>query len=172
MINRNIPNQEKNPYQNTQRPIPLSDLDFELMTINTEWGGQQVPPAFQDNLIEEYIVKDKDGKDFILKVNLWQLLGFYTRDMRLGNLNRLTGEVEYCRYYLDLANDFLQFNPPFKKPFLICLSRAANVLETSQSVNGFLRRRINTLTHENFQQNTEAPKKNFFGGVQKTGGNQ
>lgn len=173
MINKipPLPQQQQNP--TNQRAIPLSDLDFELMTINTEWGGQNVPHELKESLTENYTIKEQDDKGNITERQVqqptWQSLGFYTRDQRLGNLDRMRGEVEFVRYYNDLANDFLQAQEglslqcSFKKPFLICLSRGANILETSQSVNGFMRRRLNTMTHESFQQNTEPPKKTFFG---------
>lgn len=142
------------------RPIPQSDLDFNLMTTNTEWGSHFIPNSLKDKLSKHYVVS-KDGKKYLKKEGMWELLGFYTRDLRLANLSHVIGEVTYCQYFLDLANDFLRAD--FTEPFLICLSRVATVLELSQSKGGFLRRRMNTLTQENFRQEIEPKKKNFFG---------
>jgi hypothetical protein len=155
----------QNDVMQKSRPIPQSELDFNLMTTNTEWGGQYIPEVLKSKLQREYIEVRADGKQYIKKEGLWELLGFYTRDMRLANLSEFNGEMAYCVYYLDLANDFLRDD--FIEPFLICLSRAATRLELSQSKQGFLRRRMNTLTQEHYQQELEPKKKNFFGMAKK-----
>jgi len=63
---------------------------------------------------------------------------------------------------IDLANDYLSEN--MIEPFIIALSRAVSIMETSQSKGGFLRRQMNTLTHKQVSQNLEPPKRGFFGG--------
>lgn len=73
----------------------------------------------------------------------------------------MRGEVAYCQYYLDLAGDLLQNNAI--KPFLIALSRAASMLELSQSKGGFLRKRMNTLSQEHISQELEPKKQKLFG---------
>jgi hypothetical protein len=147
------------------RSIPQSDLDFNLMTTDTVWGSMHIPEELRVRLERNYVV-EIDGKQYVKKEGLWQMLGFYTRDLRLANLSQLRNEVNYVNYHLDLANDMLRED--FIMPFLICLSRAATVLEVSQSVGGFLRKRMNTFTHESYQQELEPPKKNFFGMAKKT----
>jgi len=87
--------------------------------------------------------------------------------MRLGNLSSFDNELQTCRYFIDLANDLL--NVDMIEPFLIALSRAATILETSQSKSGFLRKAMNTLRQESSHQNLEPPKKKFFGGKQDNG---
>lgn len=153
--------QDKKP----TRPIPQSDLDFNLMTTNTEWGGAYIPDELKKKLSKLYLVENVDGSVVQEKEQLWELLGFYTRDLRLANLSSFNGEHTYCQYHLDLANDFLREDCIM--PFLICLSRVATVLELSQSKNGFLRRRMNTLTQEHYSQEFEPPKKKNFFGIQK-----
>ena len=143
-----------------RRAIPISDLDFNLMTTNTEWGGQYIPEELRRKLQRDYI-EVINGQQYLKKEGLWEMLGFYTRDMRLGNLSEFNGELNYCTYYLDLANDFLRDD--FVEPFLISLSRAATILELSQSKKGFLRRRMGTFTQEHYQQELDPKKKNFFG---------
>jgi hypothetical protein len=93
--------------------------------------------------------------------SLWSLLAYYRSDLRFGNLDRFSGEVFYCQYYLDLAGDYLQAS--FIEPFLICLSRVITVLELSQSRAGFLRRRMNTLSQEHITLEQEPKKANLFG---------
>jgi hypothetical protein len=97
----------------------------------------------------------------------WGILGFYTRDIRLGNLDKHTGEYAYVKYYLDLAGDFLQAD--LNKSFLVALSRAASVIEISQSKGGFLRRRMGTLTSENKYSGIDPAKKNIFTGKGSNG---
>ena len=148
--------------------VPQNDLHFQLLTTNTEWGGN-IPDELRDKLSKKYLVENEQGERFIKTTGLWEILGFYTRDLRLGNLSEWNGELTYVRYYLDLANDLLQENAV--KPFLICISRVATQIESSQSKGGFLRRRMNTLTQEHFQQEFEPKKKSLFGNLMGGGKN-
>lgn len=157
------------------RSLPTSELDLNLMLTNSVWGRTEVPNELKDKLSKIWCLKDNNGKQIfdqqgrpvVDKASLWGLLGFYTRDMRLGNLSTYDNELQYCRYMIDLAGDFLQVD--MYEPFIICLSRAATLLETSQSKGGFLRKTMNTLRQESVNQTLEPPKKGFFGG--KNNGN-
>lgn len=149
-----------------RRNVPQSDLDFNLMTTDPVWGQPEVNDTLKERLSKISEGVDADGKPIYKKENLWGLLNFYTRDLRLANLSKWD-EIPYVTYYLDLAGDFLQSD--MIQPFIICLSRAATLLELSQSKNGFLRRRMNTFTQEKFQQELEPPKKSLFGGRKQEG---
>lgn len=162
--------EEKNNTSSYYRQIPRSDLDLNLQLTNTVWGTPYISGALKDRLQRYYVGKDKEGNveydeegnPIVTTSSLWELLGFYTRDMRLANLSVITGEVAYCQYYLDLANDMLHAD--MVEPFLICLSRVATVLELSQSKGGFLRRRMNTFTSESMQGELgEQKKRTLFG---------
>jgi hypothetical protein len=144
------------------RSLPTNDLDLNLMLTNSVWGSTEVNQDLKDKLNKSSTETDKNGKVIVTKSSLWGLLGFFTRDMRLGNLSDFNNELIVCRYHIDLANDLLSVD--MNEPFLISLSRSANILETSQSKGGFLRRIMNTLRHENVNENREPPKKGFFGG--------
>lgn len=144
------------------RQMPTSELDLNMMMTDSVWGRPEVSSELKDKLSKYYVTKDKDGKETVTSESLWGLLGFYTRDMRLGNLNMLDGSYQYVTHYIDLAHDLLEAG--MIEPFLIALSRAATQLEVSQSKNGFLRRAMNTLRHETITGTTEPPKKTFFGG--------
>lgn len=154
--------EEGNQYQ---RQIPRSDLDLNLQLTNTVWGTPYISGALKNRLKRYYVERDEEGTETVSVGSLWELLGFYTRDMRLANLSVLTGEVSYCQYYLDLANDMLHAN--MIDPFLICLSRVASVLELSQSKGGFLRRRMNTFTSESMQGELGEPKKRTLFGTKQ-----
>jgi hypothetical protein len=147
--------------QPDKRTVPQSDLDFNLMTTDPVWGSANISTELKKKLSETIEGIDTEGNVKYKETELWGLLNFYTRDVRLGNL-RAWDELPYVQYYLDLAGDFLQSD--MIKPFLIALSRAATKIELSQSKNGFLRRRMNTFTKESFNTESEAPKKNLFGG--------
>lgn len=168
--------------KDSKRPLIRSELDLQLMTTDSQWGRSDINPELKKKIIRRfgYLQPRLDekgnpiiGKDGLPETDLevseeglWSLLGFYTRDMRLGNLDRFSGEPQYCAYYLDLANDYLQAG--MVEPFLICLSRVATVLELSQSRGGFLRRRMNTLSQEHITVENEPKKANLFG--KKAGG--
>ena len=151
--------------EDTKRLLPRSDLDFNLMTTDSVWGSPYINSDLKKRVTRYFKQTDSSGAESITKENLWGLLGFFTRDMRLANLSVINGEMNYCQYYLDLANDFLQAE--MIEPFLICLSRVATVLELSQSKGGFLRRRMNTFTSEHFQSELEPVKKSLFGSKSK-----
>lgn len=154
---------------------PVNEIDLNAQVINSLWGNPEIAPGLKERLKNEVeigrdTITDDQGNQqqrvFVKREDLWSLLGFYTRDMRLANLDdRFSNELSYCQYHIDLANDFLKEG--FIEPFLITLSRVATVLETSQSKRGFLRRQLNTFTSESKVQNLEPPKRNLFG-VKKT----
>lgn len=145
--------------QQSKRTLPTSDLDLNLMLTDTVWGN--LPPALKEKLSKQYVVIGKDGKRTVTKDDMSALLGFYTRDLRLGNLSTMGGEIYFCEYHLDLANDLLKEG--FVEPFLICLSRVATKLEISQSKGGFLRKRNSSFTTENILRTDEPPKRNLMG---------
>lgn len=160
-----------------QRSLPTNELDLNLMLTNSVWGRPEVSNDLKKRLMkfhvnrsdEGAVIFDAKGEPVVDMTNLWGLLGFYTRDMRLANLTEWNYELQTCRYMIDLANDYL--SSEMIEPFIIALSRAVNIMETSQSKGGFLRKQMNTLTQKNISQNLEAPKKGFFGGgKEKNGG--
>lgn len=160
----------------TQRRVtPQSELDLNLMLTDSVWGKPEVSNGLKAKLSKVFAQQDENGEltvdekgnPKITIESLWDLLGFYTRDMRLANLSLWNGEVQYCQYYLDLANDFLQAG--MIEPFLICLSRVATMLELSQSKGGFLRRNMNTLRTESVSGDLTPPKKKLFGVDNKKG---
>ena len=151
--------------QQQRRVLPQSDLDLALMTTDSVWGKAEVAPELRARLHKYFLEQGGDGEQKITAESLWGLLSFYTRDMRLANLSTWNGELQYCQYFLDLAGDFLQAN--MVEPFLISLSRVATILELSQSKGGFLRRKMNTFTQENIQNQLEPPKKSLFGAGKK-----
>jgi len=150
-----------------RRTTPQNELDLALLTTDSVWGKREVSPELQNALSKYYKVKADDGTEGFTKESLWGLLSFYTRDMRLSNLNQT--QLEYCTHYINLAGDCLQEN--LIRPFIIALSRSATVLELSQSKGGFLRKRLTTLTSESSHTELEPPKRNFFGKTKTKGGN-
>lgn len=153
-----------------RRYVPRTELDFNLMTTDAVWGKSEINDDLKNKLSKffAYEVEKRDEEtgetikqQQITTESLWGLLGYYTRDIRLANLSVLSGELEYCRYFLNLAGDYLKDG--LIEPFLICLSRVADVTESSQAKNGFLRRRMHTFTQEMHSKDGEPPKKTFFG---------
>lgn len=154
--------------QEQSRSLPTSDLDLNLMITDAVWGRPEVSPELKETLNKYYIEKDQEGHDIVKSSSLWGLLSYYTRDIRLGNLGEWNGELQQCRYYLDLAGQLLYAG--LIEAFLVSLSKAITIIETSQSKGGFLRKAMNTLRQEHLNQNIEPPKKGFFGGSKDKGG--
>lgn len=152
-----------------QRQMPTSDLDAQMMVTNSVWGRSDVPTELKNRLAKNFAVTDqngeqmydKDGNPIVTIDSLWGILGHYTRDMRLANLDSWGNELILCRYMIDLATDYLTEN--MVEPFITALSRAVTILETSQSKGGFLRKQMNTLTQVHKSQQLEPPKKGFLG---------
>jgi len=148
--------------ENRPRNVPMSDLDLQMQMTEPQWG-KEVPPELKERLTKVYGHLDETGQLVVTgKEALWELLGFYTKDMRLANVNDT--QLEYCKYYIDLAGDALREG--YISSFMTALSRAVTVLELSQSRAGFLRNRTNTITSENVNAtvNSNLPK-NAFGGL-------
>ena len=143
------------------RYTPQSELDLNLMVTDSVWGKNEVPEELRSKLKMIYSKVTKEGNIEATEGSLWDMLGFYTRDMRLGHLSSFNGELESCNYHTNLAGDLL--SEGMLEPFLICLRRVATVLELSQSKSGFLRKQMNTFREERVNTETEPPKKNLFG---------
>lgn len=153
--------QQGSPVQT--RKVPQSELDFELMRLEPEWGRQTVSEDLRAKLVNILgIQENPDTKETELTVeHLWGLLSYYTKDVRLGNISNKNGEFNYCQAYLDFAGDCLREG--YIQSFMTALSRVITVLELSQSKDGFLRRRQGTITSEQFQEILEPKKRSFFG---------
>lgn len=161
-----------------QRVMPTSELDAQMMLTNSVWGRDDVPTELKNRLARNFAVRDAktgepmydaQGNPIVTIDSLWGILGHYTRDMRLANLDSWGNELVLSRYMIDLATDYLTEN--MVEPFITALSRAVTILETSQSKGGFLRKQQNTLTHKSVSQTLEPPKKGFFGKGARQEGN-
>jgi hypothetical protein len=150
-------------YQNT-RNVPINEIDLQMMLVDTEWG-KDISPELMERLTEigMKLEKDKDGKFNVPKKKLWGLLSYYTRDMRLGNLDKQTYVVAV--EWLDFAGDSLRIG--LIKSFLTSLSRVITMLELSQSRGGFLRKRLGTFTQEHYNEFNESDKKTGLFGTSK-----
>src|SRR4030042_637966 len=160
-----------------------SELDLALLTTDSVWGRNEVSEKFKDKTTKEKVfyaprqnedgsvVFGPDGKVvfdvFTEEDVMWNTLGFFTRDFRLGNLSRWDGSLEATEYYTNLAGDFLHVG--MKTPFNIAISRVAAKLELSQSVGGFLRRRMGTFSQEHINIEQDPAKASLFGKARNGG---
>ena len=143
------------------RNTPMNDLDLQLMLVDTEWGND-ISPELIERLVSigDELETDETGKLLVEKTKLWGLLSYYTRDMRLGNLDKLTYVVAV--EWLDFAGDSLRIG--IVQSFLTSLSRVITMLELSQSRGGFLRKQLSTFTQEHRHEFSEKnEKKGLFG---------
>lgn len=172
-----------------QRVIPYNQLDLYKQMLDPVWGKHgEINPDLQVKLTKffyrfdtngelEYVqavsddgtpLLDDDNKPVLVpkfdKANMWSLLSFLTRDLRLGNVNK--EEFEYCRHYIDLAYDYV--DEGLIEPFSICVERVASVVELSQAKAGFTRRQMNTLTQEH-KYSEDGPKKTNLLGFGRKG---
>ena len=150
------------PQQPQKRNVPISDLDLQMQMIEPAYGKPGINPELLELLKEKGIVLNYETGNLeeAELSSLWSVLGIYTKDLRLGNIDKYSGEYDYVRVYMDLAADCLQAK--MKKSFIICMSRVATVLELSQSKGGFLRKRQNTITSEQHYEGLEPAKKTIW----------
>lgn len=144
-----------------RRIMPQSGLDFNMMLTDTMYGSRNIGAQLKRQ------VKNRDDPEDPEKTEAWELLSFYTRDLRLSNIG--DREFVYCQYYIDLAGDCLREG--YMEAFAKSLALAATVLELAQSKGGFLRKRQNTLTQESMSGEIEPTKKRLLFAGKKNGGN-
>lgn len=176
------PYAQQQPGMNPRR-VPNSEIEYNLRLTDPVYGTGEINQHIKDKLEKYFYVRDENGnimyepvrddagnaivdtagkpvlKPLIDRKNMWERLNFYTRDMRLGNLDR--PEMEYCQWYIDFASDMLQED--YYESFIVSLTRAATIIELSQSKKGFLRKQPNTLTTENKYLEMEPAKKSLLG---------
>ena len=142
------------------RQLPESDLELNMMLTDSVWGDKDIPPNLKYRLKNIALERGKyqDGKVITTYDDLWDLMGMYTRDMRLANLNDT--ELIYCAYHIDLTQDLLTCGYP--RASMKALSLAATVLELSQSKKGFLRNLFKTQKKE-FKEEKEPVKTDWRG---------
>ena len=141
-----------------RRFVPQSELDYNLMTTDPEWGRQPKNDEFKK------IFNKNRPRAEVAVDELQNVLKMYSRDQRLANLDRFD-DLPKVRNFNRLAGDLL-FSGMFQSSS-VAIHNSANILETSQSKNGFLRRRMGTFTHEQFKTEVEPKKKGLFGGYKE-----
>lgn len=148
----------ENNNENRQN-IPYSDLQFNFMTTDPAWG-KEAPTDLWNRLQTKVKKYDTDGTITEDLEPLWGLLGFYTRDIRLGNLGVL--ETLYCQMWFDIAGDLL--TEGYTQAFFVALRRPITVLELSQSKNGFVRKLFNKRTVHQKVEQINPSNRGIFGG--------
>lgn len=148
---------------NNLRPLMSSSMDFEFLMADPRWGRDEVTKGLQDKLKKYKYYVDTETQEWReIEDKLWNILAFYTKDIRQGYLSENNNEMANVRFWLIYAGDLLAHN--YKSAFISALSRAVAVIETSQSKNGFFTKMKNTLRKEETHTEIEPPKKKFFGG--------
>jgi len=143
--------------------IPQSSMELELALTEPVWG-KEVPAGLKSALTEQgEVFKGEDGKIYVRKKALWDLLGMYTRDLRLGNLTRK--DIHYCKQFLDFAQECLMHN--YTKTFFSCMAEVISLIELSQSHKGFLRIKGRTIRKESYEESSADEKSSWFGGRKK-----
>jgi len=145
--------------------VPENALDFNMQMLDSLWGkARKINPELENKLKQnKSFLNLETNKTTVTTEDLWSLLGTYTRDLRLGNLDK--EEIILCEYYLNLAEDLLKEG--YINSFIIALSRVASRVELSQSKYGFLRRRPNTLETNKTETTLEPKKKGLWNGGKK-----
>lgn len=166
--------------QDTGKRMPMNDLDLQMMVTDPAWSDELTPDLkkklqvkarnsealkiqLQDK-VDAGIISEEEASILYkqdIKKELSGLLGYYKRDLRLGNLSRINGEYDRVVAYLDMAGDCLDAG--LSQSFILFLRRAINPIEVSQSKGGFLRKLFSTARIEHANDSND-DKRGFFGG--------
>jgi len=159
--------------QTPRAPRPSTDLDFQQQLTDPFISSEYIDPSFTDKFKEYEIVRDENGEPIILEdgrvqvqitKDLWGVLQMFTRDWRLGNVNK--EEAMAIQHHLHLTSDILIcLGDDFKEPALMCFQRALCLNEVSQSKGGFVRKILNTFIHKStaIDSDNKQQKRSFFG---------
>lgn len=131
--------------------MPGTDLDFQAMMLHSRWGSPELNPELKNILKHTRKIKMLKGSILINEKNekivleedtliptdqfLWNELGMFTTDFRLGKLDKK--DYKEAKYWAKLAFDCLHLR--MYRAFTVAMSRLATLLELSQSVDGYLR---------------------------------
>ena len=140
---------------------PDTSLEMDWYVFNPRWGDKEVSQSFQREMEKFKIARIKAGQEYvdpsdgekkvapedlliIKKRELWQHLSYLTSDVRNSNIG--AQEQKAAEHYLNLAGDML--NDDFPEPSLICMERAAVILELSKAKGGFFMKNRQTRIKE------------------------
>lgn len=167
--------QEAEKQVTQQMNKPYSPLDSEWLQVEPAYGKESTPEFYERLTALKGKAEpmfnadgtprlDEHGRQVyaVEMSHLWDELGFFTRDLRLGNLNKMGSDVPYCEHYLALAGDCLSMGLPGS--FTSAYRRVAGKLEISQSRGGFFRKNRNTARVERTTTENQGAKKSMFGG--------
>lgn len=156
-------NKQKWTYEEKNLDIIRSDFILKDFTeINKNRYGKKIPQESQ--YIEVEI--DTDKKEItqitytkqLSKETLWEIHGYYTRDLRLGNIKDSmnpfeTSEYDKCVLHLNMAGDLLAYQHPelphgFYKAFFSEMRKVITRIELSHSKGGWFRKEGTTVRSE------------------------
>lgn len=137
---------------------PDNPLQAQWEMTNPTWGRAEVPKHLRDRLKKrsDGVFVDAEGNEYsATEGGMWELLGFYTRDLRLGFLNG--PEAREAREWLEIAGICISDN--LSESFFLSLSKVIAMVEISQSRSGNLRRSQRTSRQEQALSYDEPPKR-------------
>ena len=153
------------------RDTPENVLDFNMQVINPDWKSAK--PTINTN--EFGIIKvEENGKISYNKIrpghyinvdDLMAEIDFFSRDIRLSNYD--AKDMNTVRWFGSFGGDMIASG--HFRAFRLCFKEIAVTSESSQARGGFLRKILQTLTHENINKNQDQPKKSWLTGSQNGG---
>lgn len=141
-----------------QEMIPDNQLDAMWALTNPVWGKSTIPKQLRDRLMKNKGGKlvNEDGDEFEAdEEGMWDLLSYFTRDLRLGNLSK--AEAKECREWLEICSDCIRNQ--YRDSFFLSLVKVVALTEISQSRGGWLRKILRTNTSEQKIEYEEQPKR-------------
>lgn len=133
-------------------PMPMDKLEMQSLLVNPSWGQDN---EYSPSVKRKFVTVDDD------KEHLDEFSAIYKRDLRVGKLSKVLGELNYCSEHIDFARDCL--NEDFPMSALTAQSRAITTIEISHNDNGFFRTNLNTFRKEESHEVKEPKDKTLFG---------
>lgn len=153
------------------RVVPTSDLDFQMLTTEPQWGKDDIHEDIKSRaILKTNWVNEKTGEVVRSDVlNQWAIGSISTRDVRLGNLDRWNGEFEVAQFHQNFAMDCLRAFMEDDDSGHTCgapwvaSNYVENIIELSHSKQGFFRKLMNSFETTSRYIDMGPPKKNMLG---------
>jgi hypothetical protein len=130
----------------------MSNDEFKETPIDDlEYKHDITRPQYIDGISKDY-KNEVQRDDLPPSDDLEKAFGFFTQDLRLGNLS--TADMKRAEFFLNFAGRCSRLG--LSKPFSSSLLKVASIIELSQSHKGWLRKFIHT---QNIRQESSIEEK-------------
>lgn len=161
---QDIPQEDKEIYMPNE---PYDKLGYQFKVTEPSYGKEsEYSPEVMQKFNKKIGSMTKDEVDYdVVKNMLLNLQAIFKRDLRLGNISRLSGDHTYCEARLNFAYKCLNHDCP--QAALLVMEEAISKLEISQSINGFFRQNEKSFYKSEKKEIKDPADKTLFGATKE-----